>query len=184
MHTYTHPCMHIHVHTSTHTRIHAHTHTDTRTQKTDPVTRSEKAVAIIGNVIGLYSVLTLCFFIWFTRLYVSWACIESSYDFLLLCQLTNQIQCYSCENAGVSNCVDKDLVECVKHPSIEPFHCLSPTYTMDIDDRPVSTDNKSGCFLFVFSNRKQHVLCFIVCRVFAFLTTTLDFSHSLPVITV
>lgn len=103
----------------------------TYTQKTDPVTRSEKAMAIIGNIIGLYSVLTLCFFIWFTRLYVSWACIESSYDFLLLCQLTNQIQCYACTNTEAYQCVDEGLAECVKHPNIDPFHCLSPSFAMD-----------------------------------------------------
>ena len=99
----------------------------------------KKAVAIIGNIIGLYSVLTLCFFIWFTRLYVSWACIESSNDFLLLCQLTNQIQCYSCNNSEAYQCIDEGLAECVKHPSTEPFHCLSPTYTLDIDNKRVRT---------------------------------------------
>ncbi len=134
---------HRHAHPST-THTHMHTiftftiHT-IFIQKTDPTTRSEKAVAIIGNIIGLYSVLTLCFFIWFTRLYVSWACIESSNDFLLLCQLTNQIQCYSCNNSEAYQCIDEGLAECVKHPSTEPFHCLSPTYTLDIDNKRVRT---------------------------------------------
>ena len=118
-HTHTHTCMHVHA-------GNAHTHT----QKTTPVTRSDKAVAILGNIVGLYSVLTLCFFIWFTRLYVSWACIDDRYDVLLLCQLTNQIQCYSCLNDGADHCVDAGLAECVKHPASEPFHCLSPVYTI------------------------------------------------------
>lgn len=101
-----------------------------KTMKTTPVTRTDKAVAIIGNIIGLYSVLTLCFFIWFTRLYDSWACIDDIYDVLLLCQLTNQIQCYPCANEDAFECVDAGLAECVKHPDGEPFHCLSPFYTI------------------------------------------------------
>jgi len=102
----------------------------TPSQKGDPKTKTEKAVAIVGNIIGLFSVLALCFFIWFTRLYVSWACVDNMNDIYILCQLTNQIQCYSCLQPNASECLYPVLAECVQSPAIPPFHCLSPSYTI------------------------------------------------------
>ena len=108
-----------------------HTHTHTHTQKGPVVDRCDKAVAILFNILALYVVLTLCFFIWFSRLYDSWACIQGAADILLLCQLTNQIQCYQCGSEDADQCHDIGLADCVDHLEAEPYHCLSPLYTID-----------------------------------------------------
>ena len=157
-----------------------HTHTHTHTQKSSPVTRTDKAVAILGNIIGLYSVLTLCFFIWFTRLYVSWACIDDIVDVLLLCQLTNQIQCYSCSNEDAFHCVDAGLAECVQHPAGEPFHCLSPFYTIGDPHVRQSVLENAGlvipCMVDLLCTVPATV-SMLLCRGSVCSTTTLDSSH-------
>lgn len=139
-----------------------YSHNDLIFQKGPVVGRFNKAVAIIFNALSLYVVLTLCFFIWFSRLYNSWACINGQSDILTLCQLTNQIQCYQCRGFDSGNCSYDALAECVQESAASVYHCLSPLYT--IDNPKVSVQHSSLTkSLFIPPFSLQHTLVGILC---------------------
>ncbi|XP_047125894.1 uncharacterized protein LOC101239856 isoform X1 [Hydra vulgaris] len=76
-------------------------------------------VHVIFNFIAVYFIIFTSMLMWFTKMYISWACFKRYSDTMQICQITNQVQCYSCETCsfdGIKTCYNNltrtDLFTC------------------------------------------------------------------------
>jgi hypothetical protein len=102
---------------------------------------------VLLNFAGVLFFLYFCLLIWFSRLYYSWACVESLDDVLLMCQFTIMVQCYACEEARTCTALDY----CVRNAGIkQTFHCQSPLAALhDVKEAFCVFNYNIGFFTFV-----------------------------------
>lgn len=55
-------------------------------------TTLQRVTVILWNFVALYLVLSLCLLVWFSKLYVSWACVRHTGEIQLMCQFTNLVR--------------------------------------------------------------------------------------------
>lgn len=74
-------------------------------------------IHVFCNFAVMFVIVYFCLIMWFSKLYVSWACFNNYKEVLLLCQSTNMVQCYPCRS-----CEPEELKECVNERHTM-FHC-------------------------------------------------------------
>ncbi|XP_066930762.1 uncharacterized protein [Clytia hemisphaerica] len=76
------------------------------------------------NFCAIFLIMFTSMLMWFTKMYISWACFKDQNELLGLCQVTNQVQCYPCQTCteeGINKCykreIDETLFSCnTKYP--------------------------------------------------------------------
>lgn len=79
---------------------------------------------LLFNFCAIYLIMFTSMLMWFTKMYISWACFKDQDELLDLCQVTNQVQCYpcaKCSEEGINQCykdkIDDILFSCnTKYP--------------------------------------------------------------------
>ncbi|KXJ27774.1 uncharacterized protein LOC110233584 [Exaiptasia diaphana] len=84
-------------------------------------------IHIASNFLAIYLVTFTCLILWFSKLYVSWACFKNHDDVMSLCERTTMVQCYPC-----NSCNTTGLKKCVKDKH-KMYHCLS--YIEDVSKK-------------------------------------------------
>ncbi|XP_032225545.2 uncharacterized protein LOC5501320 isoform X1 [Nematostella vectensis] len=72
------------------------------------------------NFFICFIIIFTCLTLWFSKLYMSWACFRNHKEIMSLCERTSMVQCYPC-----STCSSDGLKHCVKGRHDNMFHCLS-----------------------------------------------------------
>lgn len=62
------------------------------------------------NYCCIFLIMFASMLMWFTKMYISWACFKGHDDLMQLCQITQQVQCYSC-----SVCSTEGIKKCFKN---------------------------------------------------------------------
>ncbi|XP_028397926.1 uncharacterized protein LOC114521626 [Dendronephthya gigantea] len=78
-------------------------------------------VHLAWNFGVIFLVCFTCLLLWFSKLYISWACFKTQREIMKLCEKTNMVQCYFCEE-----CNFHTFTECAAKDSYRSFHCESP----------------------------------------------------------
>lgn len=78
-------------------------------------------VHLAWNFVVIFLVTFTCLLLWFSKLYISWACFDSQQEVMTLCEKTNMVQCYFCEE-----CDFHAFRRCAESQQHQSFHCLSP----------------------------------------------------------
>lgn len=69
---------------------------------------------LMFNFCAIFLIMFTSMLMWFTKMYISWACFKDQDELLSLCQVTNQVQCYPCHQCseeGINECFKKELDE-------------------------------------------------------------------------
>jgi len=53
---------------------------------------TQRVIVALWNFVALFLVLCLCLLVWFSRLYMSWACVKGMWEIRLMCQFTNLVR--------------------------------------------------------------------------------------------
>lgn len=70
------------------------------------------------NFLAILIITSTCLLLWFTKMYISWACFRTHGHFMKLCEITTQVQCYPC-----NNCTLDGLRMCYNDTKNEVFSC-------------------------------------------------------------
>lgn len=79
-------------------------------------------IHLAWNFVVIFLVTFTCLLLWFSKLYISWACFNSQQEVMTLCEKTNMVQCYFCEE-----CDFHSFRRCAESENNQSFHCQSPT---------------------------------------------------------
>eukprot|EP00118_Oscarella_pearsei_P010077 m.60129 g.60129 ORF g.60129 m.60129 type:complete len:352 (+) comp34917_c0_seq6:44-1099(+) len=105
-------------------------------------------LSIVWNFIALFIPVFLCLVIWFFRMYMSFACFSTTYDILIFCEITQQVQCYPCD--GCTTAIINSCTQSSNRSSL--FHCLSPMYEVDAAKGAICLFNYNvGWFTFILA---------------------------------
>lgn len=75
---------------------------------------------VAWNFFVIFSVTFTCLLLWFSKLYISWACFKSQQEIMHLCEKTDMVQCYFCEE-----CNFHSFRRCAQNDNYQSFHCQS-----------------------------------------------------------
>ncbi|XP_046853326.1 uncharacterized protein LOC124446527 isoform X2 [Xenia sp. Carnegie-2017] len=78
-------------------------------------------VHLAWNFGVIFIVCFTCLLLWFSKLYISWACFRTQSEVMKLCEKTNMVQCYFCKE-----CNFNAFSHCAAEENYRSFHCESP----------------------------------------------------------
>lgn len=78
-------------------------------------------VHLAWNFSVVFLVCFTCLLLWFSKLYISWACFNTQQEIMTLCEKTIMVQCYFCQD-----CNFNAFAHCAAKDRYRSFNCLSP----------------------------------------------------------
>jgi len=70
------------------------------------------------NFVCILLITFTCMLLWFTKMYISWACFKTHDDIMQVCQVTSQVQCYPC-----NECTHEGMTQCYTDSKDKQYSC-------------------------------------------------------------